>query len=716
MLVDYTDLEIGLYYYPGQKYLVELRFRDPAALTDEPAKRGFVDFDFDKLAEEESDSLAYGRRLTDSLFADAKLLEAFNTYRRDSQQKGKVLRLRLYIDAEVAELHNLRWEMLRDPQRDEWLVIGENVLFSRFLRSTDAPPVKLRSKSDLRVLVFVANPHNIEKYRGLTKVPVAEELARARAGLGSLIKEEIVSAADTPGRATLNNLISSLREGYDIVYIVCHGTLYKKNSRDPQSPEEPFLIFENDDGTIDRVRGADLVGQLRGLPQQPWLVVLASCQSAGHGQVVPASDGQPEARTADTRGALAALGPRLADAGVPAVLAMQGSVLVKTVSDFMPAFFEQLSEHGQIDRAVGAARAAVVRSQDDWWMPALFMRLREGRIWYERGFRSGGFEKWPLVLQRIHGQGALDRCTPILGAGVLDELIGSARELARTWAQTYRFPMAPANQEDLRSVAQYLTVHQDRLFPYGAFLTYLSDEITERYGSDFPPNPHEDSQEQLDQLIASVAAAIWQQNPNELHLVLAKLPFEVYITANPANLLALALKEVGKKPRVEVCPWNDRIEQPEEEIKQQPSVEEPLVFHLFGQLRNPHSLVLTEDDHLDYLIGVTKNKKIIPSAIGRAQTDSTLIFLGFQIDDWSFRVLLRSILQHSGSSRRDAYDHVAVQIVPEDGLLLETERARQYLEKYFGKENINIYWGSSQEFIEELQAERNKMYGDTLRI
>jgi hypothetical protein len=531
-----------------------------------------------------------------------------------------------------------------------------------------------------------------------------------------LIKEEIVSEENVPGRASLNNLISALRKGYDIVYIVCHGLLRKKIPSDPQSSEEPFLILEKDDGRVDPVRGADLVSQLRGLPQQPWLVVLASCQSAGRGQVMLAGDQQPEAHTADSRGTLAALGPRLADAGVPAVLAMQGSVLIETVTRFMPEFFKQLSEHGQIDRAVGAARAAVVRSQNDWWMPALFMRLREGRIWYERGFRPGTFDKWPLLLRRIRGGTQLDRCTPILGAGVLDPLIGPARELAHKWAQTYRFPMAPASQDDLARVAQYLTVNQDQLFPYSEFLVYLSNEITERYGSDFPPNLHEDSEDPLDQLIASVAANIWQQNPNELHYILAQLPFDVYITTNPANLLALALREVGKKPRIEVCAWNDAIEPPQEEIKQLPTVNEPLVFHLFGQLHNPPSLVLTEDDHFDYLIGVTKNRRIIPSAVGRAQADGTLIFLGFQIDDWSFRVLLRSILQQPGGSRRSLHTHVAVQIVPEDGLLLETERARRYLETYFGKENINIYWGSNEEFIQELRDEWNKAYGDTLRI
>ena len=95
-------------------------------------------------------------------------------------------------------------------------------------------------------------------------------------------------------------------------------------------------------------------------------MVLASCQSAGSGA---------DART-DDDGALAALGPRLAEeAGIPAVVAMQGNVFMTTVARFMPTFFAELQRDGQIDRAMAVARGAV-RDAPDWWAPTLFMRLR----------------------------------------------------------------------------------------------------------------------------------------------------------------------------------------------------------------------------------------------------------------------------------------------------------------------------------------------------
>ena len=69
--------------------------------------------------------------------------------------------------------------------------------------------------------------------------------------------------------------------------------------------------------------GTELVTRLRDLRQPPRLVVLVSCQSAGAG----AGD------------ALDALGPRLGEAGVPAVLAMHGNVTMQTADAFMPSFF-----------------------------------------------------------------------------------------------------------------------------------------------------------------------------------------------------------------------------------------------------------------------------------------------------------------------------------------------------------------------------------------
>jgi hypothetical protein len=123
---------------------------------------------------------------------------------------------------------------------------------------------------------------------------------------------------------------------------------------------------------------------------------------------------------------------------------------------------------------------------------------------------------------------------------------------------------------------------------------------------------------------------------------------------------------------------------------------------MFGRLQEPRSLVLTEDDYFDFLIGVTRNRDTIPAVVRRALVDTALLFLGFQIDDWAFRVLFRSIMSQEGRGRREDYAHIAAQIDLEEGRILEPENARRYLESYFQKAEISIYWGSVEDFAHEL--------------
>jgi hypothetical protein len=121
------------------------------------------------------------------------------------------------------------------------------------------------------------------------------------------------------------------------------------------------------------------------------------------------------------------------------------------------------------------------------------------------------------------------------------------------------------------------------------------------------------------------------------------------------------------------------------------------------------------DDYFDYLIGVTKRDDIIPSSVVRALSDNTLLFLGFQVEDWNFRILFRSIMNEESSSRRGKKANVAAQIDPEEGSGLDPQRARQYLQHYFAEEHINIYWGSTEAFMTGLWMRWQKVRGGVHR-
>lgn len=674
---DYADLELILTRWDKESYRVELRYSQPGSEADTrldaPAT---ARLDRVALRALELQPDAYGKALGASLFGDAQIKTMFAQARASAQAQNLDLRLRLSIDPTAAELHELHWETLRDPSDNSSLVTSERILFTRYLAAQDFRPVKIKPQKDLRALVFISNPTNLGDLDGFAPIDAAGELERAQKALGNLT----VTTLAPHEFATLNRLVEKLRDDIDILYLVAHGAA---------GAAESVIFLQDDTGKLHDVAASALVTRLNELQDPPRLVVLAACQSANM------------AAATDNDRALASLGPRLASAGVPAVIAMQGNITMQTVAQFMPVFFRELSRDGQIDRAMAAARAAV-RDNADAWMPVLFLRLKNGKIWYVPGFGGdkAAFQKWPALMAAIRK----GRCTPILGPGLSESVFGSRSALAARWAKKYSFPLAPYAAEDLPEVAQYIAVDQARFLVHDELEQALKQELERRFGLQLAPAL---LNAPLTELVHAVGA-LTRQNAHDPYAVLAHLPFPVYITTNPDSLIIDALQAAGKEPQVELCQWNDNITT--QALAQTassfvPDEKHPLVYCLFGQYSDSDSQVITEDDYFDYLIGVTSNKDLIHHEVKRMLTDSALLFLGFQLDDWNFRVLYRSIMSQEGGNRRKNLPHIAAQIDPAEGRLIEPERARKYLENYFGNADISIYWGSAEDFIKDLEKQ-----------
>lgn len=676
---EYADLEIGLHRRDARSYAIEFRFTQPNSEADirlaqsQPAQAAF---DLTELGNLAYDPAAYGARLTDCLFADTAVRTAFIQARTSAGSLGAVLRLRLVIGPSAPELHSLHWEVLRDPQDGSPLCTSENVLFSRYMSSLDWRPVRLRAKGDLCALVMIANPSDLSAYQ-LAPVDVQGELARAKQGLGDI---PLNALPDPDGhlRATLNNLLDRLRDNsVDILYLVCHGALVK---------DEAWLWLEDDAGHVARTAGTDLVTRLKELAERPRLIVLASCASGG-------------SRTGQ---ALSALGPQLAEAGIPAVLAMQDDVSMQTVAEFMPTFFQELQRDGQIDRALAVARGAI-RERPDFWMPALFMRLKSGRIWYVPGFGDEGesFEKWSSLSGFIQEK----TCTPIVGPGLIDTMLGSRREMALHWAEKHGFPLAPQDRDVLPQVAQYIETHQSPAYLPVALREALRDSVLRRYPSLLPAELQQAeawSTPQLVQALELTRAKYSVQNPTNPYRLLAQLRLPIYITAGPFDFVTRALVEAGAEPVVRICPWNKWIPKDNAIYEDEPTPEKPLVYHLFGHISIPNSLVFSEDSFFDYLIGVTLNKSLIPASVRAALTNSALLFVGFQMDDFEFRVFFRYLTAQEGREMLKFYSHAAAQVEPDEDRISDVKRTRKYLEEYFESEHIGIYWGSTEDFLKSL--------------
>lgn len=671
----YAELEIGIHRIHAEAYQIDLRFIDPDSDTEIPSVRRPFPLDEEKLLELQLDPREYGRELAAQLFHAPEALSFFQGVKVHIEGKDISLRVRLLVGTSASKLHGLRWELMADPLTAAPFASSEKILFSRFMVSRDWRPVRLRPKAGLRALVAIAAPANIDRYK-LAPVDIDGEIDRAQKNLASIDIE--VAGKDQP--LTLRHLNLSLRKGVDILYLVCHGVL--------GADGEPYLFLQDDEGLVKRVSGEDLALRIGEMVQMPRLVLLASCQSAGTGE--PPSKEEKEKRFIEVP-----LATRLADVGVPAILAMQGKISMETIEKMMPVFFQELLVDGRIDRAMAVARG-VVRERPDAWMPALFLRLKGGYIWYEPGFGKGEEDsvKWKALVNDISQK----RFTPVIGWGLGESVYGSTSRLAGTLAESNHLRLAPYQCADLALVSQYLLVNQNSSdFPLDALKEQMRKEIAFQYGSTLGDEFRDAS---LGKLLTEIGRL---QRQNELNpfRVLASLPAKVFVTASPDTLLTQALQEAGKNPETRFAFWKQNL-QPPAPYDREPTVKEPLVFHIFGHFKEPDSLVLTEDDYLDYLIGASKNRALVPEVVRSCLANSSLLFLGFQICDWSFRVLFRLIMSQGGSSRLKRYAHTAVQVDPEGDLLKDAEEARKYLKDYYGSENISIFWGGSDEFLRQL--------------
>jgi hypothetical protein len=677
---EYADLEIGLHRRDAASYTVELRFSQPDSEADvrlgngQPAQ---VKFDLKGLNELVYEVDKYGKKLTEELFGNLAFRTAFIQARTSAETLKIPLRLRLMIGPSAPRLHGVHWETLRDYQDGSPLSTNENLLFSRYLSSYDWRPVRLRAKGELKALVVVANPSDLEDHN-LAPVDVPGELARAEQNLADI---PVIALPDAEGDkgATLRNMVEQLREHTpDILYLVCHGSM---------AGGKPRLWLEAKSGKADRVSGAELVVRMKELEDRPRLVVLASCESAGDG----------------AGNAFSALGPRLAETGIPAVLAMQGKISMQTVTEMMPVFFHELQKDGQIDRALAVARGAV-RDRPDHWMPALFMRLKSGRIWYVPGFgdQDEEFEKWNSLAGFIQDK----TCTPIIGPGLIESLLGSRHEIAIRWAEKHGFPLAPHDRDVLPRVAQYILTRQSPAYLPVAYRSALRDEVVSQLKDDLPEELQQANPWSTKQVTEAVELAMdrfWENDPQDPYQMLARLKLPFYITTGKLGLMARALSKEGAEPVVRICPWNKFVPKEKAIYEDEPTPEKPLVYHLFGHLSEPYSMVVSEDQYFDFLIGITRNKDLIPSSMRAALNSTSLLFLGFQMDDWEFRVFFRFLMTQEGKEMLKFFSHAAAQIEPEEDRILDVKRARKYLEEYFQGENIGIYWGSSREFLLGLQ-------------
>ena len=376
---EYTDLEI--YIRPAKSALTEDSSRHDieAKIDGAGLWRDETILDESLLSPFEDAPREYGERLRQQLFAG----RIGAAYDRALGTGGRKVRVRLLLDAIADRRHWFRWE--RMFVGDEPISTSPLTPFSRYLLDESTMPV-VPDDGIFHLVVALANPSNLPA--GLAPVDVVAELQALARAFRDISNRSLFRLAVMPGRAVLGaELLGLLQEigakvvsgpvtfeaiklesqSADGLHIVAHGKFARKEKKG-------FLYVENEAGELDRVDDERL-GTLRNGNLK--LVYLQACESGAR-----ASSDPKEV-------SMVGVAARLMAAGIPAVVAMQQPVEMNDARLMTRAFYQSLVKDGAVDVAVNAGRQAVRSlAGDRWSVPALYMRLRDGRLWHADPFRE----------------------------------------------------------------------------------------------------------------------------------------------------------------------------------------------------------------------------------------------------------------------------------------------------------------------------------------
>ncbi len=335
--------------------------------------------------ESEAEVSRYGVNLGRLLFDSIK--EAFlRGCERSRETASGRLRVQLWISPECSELHAFMWERVFVESQGQLVSLSSSdwTPFSRFTRLSKAEPKAITARP-LKLLVAVANPTSLPPaFEAIDVGKEIENLAAAladvsdltvtimpgRTGIPEALRQSLLSKGclidDGP---TTPEALQLQLASHHVLHYLGHGTFIrdKKPEGGKARSGKSYLLLEDEQGDFQQVSDEELVARLAAFRDIPRLIFLASCDTAKRDP----QDPHP----------FVGLGPKLVEAGFPAVVAMQDKVPMALARSLTLFFYRHLLNHGLIDQALNESRKFLLDEQHpDWAIPVLFMRTPGGRL------------------------------------------------------------------------------------------------------------------------------------------------------------------------------------------------------------------------------------------------------------------------------------------------------------------------------------------------
>ena len=292
---------------------------------------------------------------------------------------------------------------------------------------------------------------------------------------------------------------------------------------------------------------------------------------------------------------------------------------------------------------------------------------------------------WLELLEAIDDK----TCLPFIGPEANYPWITGDKDLAKRWAIENKYPLDDSFQ--LSRVSQFMAIKNTISSTKKKLIRELKN--------------------------TPIPAFDLEEHRNTTYSVLSDFNLPIYITTNYDHLMESALKSKGKEPLSEFSVWNENLknymnlesEPSTFNNKFEPSVSNPLIYHLYGDIEYFDSMVLIEREYFDFITYmVLEQDDVIPTIIKNTFSKAIFLFIGYRLEDTNFLTLFQfiNLIKKIQQQKSLAAQFTSV-MDPSKRNLIE-----DYLNKYCDDMfKIRIYLGDSRSFCEELRYRYNKYKG-----
>jgi hypothetical protein len=193
------------------------------------------------------------------------------------------------------------------------------------------------------------------------------------------------------------------------------------------------------------------------------------------------------------------------------------------------------------------------------------------------------------------------KCIPFIGAGIYTiqaqngkMLLPSTKTIVERWKKGKGEDIVPLKEEDIEDLYELARVFtQEDSFQLARLTQFLEIQTTDQM---YPKN-------MLSELLKEINLVDFnsQFKNSSPYNILSNLDLPIYITTNYDKFLEFTIsKSANKESKSELCRWNDNLSKYFrrfdvasifEEQQYKPSTEEPLVYHILGDIDTPQSMV-----------------------------------------------------------------------------------------------------------------------------